>query len=107
MGCNDVDKGPIRKNRMSIFEEFKWRGLLKDATEGLEEQLTREKTIGYIGFDPTADSLHVGSLLPIMCLARLQTFGHGDESRRPRRHKGHTADTTIKRRRRRRTRKGR
>ena len=62
---------------MSIFEEFKWRGLLKNATEGLEEQLTREKTIGYIGFDPTADSLHVGSLLPIMCLARLQTFGHG------------------------------
>jgi tyrosyl-tRNA synthetase len=61
---------------MNVFEEFKWRGMLYDASEGLEEALTNRDITGYIGFDPTAASLHVGSLLPIMALVRLQQHGH-------------------------------
>jgi tyrosyl-tRNA synthetase len=61
---------------MDLFTEFEWRGLVYDATEGLRELLTREKLTTYIGFDPTAASLHVGSLLPMIALARLQRFGH-------------------------------
>ena len=61
---------------MNVFDEFEWRGLVYDATPGLRELLDREKLTAYIGFDPTAASLHVGSLLPIMGLARLQRFGH-------------------------------
>jgi tyrosyl-tRNA synthetase len=61
---------------MTLFEEFEWRGMLYDATDGARETLAREKVTAYIGFDPTASSLHVGSLLPIMALARLQKFGH-------------------------------
>jgi len=61
---------------MDLFTEFEWRGLVYDATEGLRELVTREKLTTYIGFDPTAASLHVGSLLPIVALARLQRFGH-------------------------------
>src|SRR6516162_6390246 len=61
---------------MNVFEEFHWRGLLYDASEGLEEALTNQRMTGYIGFDPTAASLHVGSLLQIMCLVRLQQHGH-------------------------------
>lgn len=59
-----------------LYEEFEWRGLLYDATEGLKEKLANEHITAYIGFDPTAASLHVGSLLPIMCLVRLQMAGH-------------------------------
>ena len=61
---------------MSLFDEFEWRGMLYDATDGTREALAKEKVTAYIGFDPTASSLHVGSLLPIMALARLQRFGH-------------------------------
>jgi tyrosyl-tRNA synthetase len=61
---------------MNLFEEFEWRGMLYDATDGAREALASEKVTAYIGFDPTASSLHVGSLLPIMALARLQKFGH-------------------------------
>ena len=61
---------------MNVFEEFKWRGMLYGASEGLEEGLTNQSITGYIGFDPTAASLHVGSLLPIMGLVRLQQHGH-------------------------------
>jgi tyrosyl-tRNA synthetase len=61
---------------MSLYEELKWRGALYDATEGVEEVIAKEKLTGYIGFDPTAKSLHVGSLLQIMNLARMQKFGH-------------------------------
>jgi tyrosyl-tRNA synthetase len=61
---------------VNVFDEFEWRGLVYDATEGLRDLLAQEKVTGYIGFDPTAASLHVGSLLPIMGLARLQRFGH-------------------------------
>ena len=61
---------------MDVFREFEWRGMVYDATEGLRETLARETLTAYIGFDPTASSLHVGSLLPIMALARIQRFGH-------------------------------
>jgi tyrosyl-tRNA synthetase len=59
-----------------LFDELEWRGLVYDATEGLREAMAREKLITYIGFDPTAASLHIGSLLPIVMLIRLQRFGH-------------------------------
>ena len=62
---------------MDLYGEFEWRGLLYDASEGLRDVLAREKVTAYIGFDPTAASLHVGNLVPIMALARLQRFGHG------------------------------
>ena len=61
---------------MDLFGEFEWRGLVYDATEGLRDVLSREPITGYIGFDPTASSLHVGSLLVIMALARMQRLGH-------------------------------
>ena len=60
----------------SVIEELRWRGLIHDISEGAEEALIREKVTAYIGFDPTADSLHVGSLLPIMVLVHLQRHGH-------------------------------
>ena len=61
---------------MNVFDEFKWRGLVYDATEGMREAFETEKITAYIGFDPSASSLHCGSLLPIMGLVRLQKFGH-------------------------------
>ena len=61
---------------MDLYGEFEWRGLVYDSTEGARGALARETVTAYIGFDPTAPSLHVGSLLPIMALARLQRFGH-------------------------------
>ena len=61
---------------MSVFQDLKWRGLLYDASEGVEERLSREPVRLYIGFDPTAASLHVGSLLQILGLARMQRDGH-------------------------------
>jgi tyrosyl-tRNA synthetase len=61
---------------MGLYEELRWRELVYDTTEGLPEILGRESLTAYIGFDPTAASLHVGSLLPIMSLARLQRFNH-------------------------------
>ncbi|HEV8239598.1 MAG TPA: tyrosine--tRNA ligase [Thermoanaerobaculia bacterium] len=59
-----------------LFAELQWRDLVHTATEELPAVLAREKLTGYIGFDPSAASLHVGSLLPVMGLARLQRFGH-------------------------------
>ncbi len=61
---------------MSLFADLTWRGLVHGATEDAERALAEETLTGYIGFDPTAASLHVGSLLPAMALARLQRFGH-------------------------------
>jgi tyrosyl-tRNA synthetase len=61
---------------MDLYGEFAWRGLVYDATEGVREALTHGQVTGYIGFDPTASSLHVGSLLVIMALARMQRAGH-------------------------------
>ncbi|MGZ3864183.1 MAG: tyrosine--tRNA ligase [Bacteroidia bacterium] len=60
----------------NFIEELKWRGLLHDAMPGTEEQLNKELTAGYIGFDPTSDSLHIGSLSQIMTLVRFQLCGH-------------------------------
>ncbi len=62
--------------RVNVLDEFRWRGLLYDRTEGLDQVLASDRVTAYIGFDPTASSLHVGSLLPIMSLARLQRYGH-------------------------------
>jgi tyrosyl-tRNA synthetase len=59
-----------------LYGEFEWRGMVHAGTEGVREVLARAKVTAYIGFDPTASSLHVGSLLPLMALARLQRFGH-------------------------------
>ena len=61
---------------MSLIEELKWRGMLQDIMPGTEEQLKKESTTAYIGFDPTADSLHIGSLVPILLLYHLQQAGH-------------------------------
>src|SRR5213595_1226539 len=61
---------------MNIYEEFQWRGMLYEATPDLRDVLAKEKLTAYVGFDPSAASLHVGSLLPVMGLARLQRFGH-------------------------------
>ena len=61
---------------MNLFDEYEWRGMLYEATPGMRVALGQEKLTAYIGFDPSAASLHVGSLLPIMGLARLQRFGH-------------------------------
>jgi tyrosyl-tRNA synthetase len=61
---------------MSLIAELKWRGMLQDIMPGTEEQLSSEMTSGYIGFDPTADSLHIGSLVPILLLVHLQKAGH-------------------------------
>lgn len=60
----------------NLYDELQWRGMVFDATEGVKDALATERVTGYIGFDPTASSLHVGSLLPVMALARLQRFGH-------------------------------
>ena len=59
-----------------VYSEFEWRGMVYEGTEGVRDVLARQKVTCYIGFDPTASSLHVGSLLPLMALARLQRFGH-------------------------------
>ncbi|MBD0332372.1 MAG: tyrosine--tRNA ligase, partial [Chitinophagaceae bacterium] len=61
---------------MNLIEELHWRGMIQDVTPGTEELLQRERTSGYVGFDPTADSLHIGSLVPIILLVHLQKAGH-------------------------------
>ncbi len=60
----------------NFIEELKWRGILHDVMPGTKELLDKEMATGYIGFDPTADSLHVGSLAQIMTLVRFQLAGH-------------------------------
>jgi tyrosyl-tRNA synthetase len=59
-----------------LFSELLWRGLVSDSTQGAQDLLAREKVTAYCGFDPTAPSLHAGSLMQIMSLARLQRAGH-------------------------------
>ncbi len=61
---------------MNLIEELRWRGMLQDIMPGTEEQLNKESTAAYIGFDPTAESLHIGSLVPILLLVHLQRAGH-------------------------------
>ena len=62
--------------KTNFIEELTWRGILHDVMPGTEELLNKEVVTGYIGFDPTADSLHVGSLAQIMTLLRFQLAGH-------------------------------
>jgi hypothetical protein len=59
-----------------FYEDLAWREMVYDGTEGLRDALAAGAITGYIGFDPTASSLHVGSLLPMLTLARLQRAGH-------------------------------
>ena len=59
-----------------LIAELQWRGMIQDIMPGTKEQLTKEMTTAYIGFDPTADSLHIGSLVPIILLIHLQKAGH-------------------------------
>ena len=61
---------------MNLISELRWRGMIQDIKPGTEEQLEKEMTTAYVGFDPTADSLHVGNLVPIMLLKHLQRAGH-------------------------------
>ena len=61
---------------MNFIEELKWRGMINDIMPGTQEQFEKEITAAYIGFDPTADSLHIGSLVQIMLLVHLQRCGH-------------------------------
>ena len=61
---------------MNLIKELTWRGMLQDIMPGTEEQLNKEMTTAYIGFDPTSDSLHIGSLVPILLLVHLQNAGH-------------------------------
>src|SRR5690606_18908471 len=60
----------------NLIEELTWRGLVHNIIDGTEEQLLKESTAAYIGFDPTSDSLHIGSLVPIILLVHLKNFGH-------------------------------
>ena len=67
----------LKKNiKVNFIKELKWRGMIHDIMPGTEEQFEKEITSAYIGFDPTADSLHVGSLVQIMILVHLQKCGH-------------------------------
>jgi len=61
---------------MNFIEELQWRGMIHSMTPGTEEQLAREMTSAYIGYDPTSDSLHIGNLASIMMLVHLQRAGH-------------------------------
>ena len=60
----------------NFVEELRWRGMLHDITPETEDYLNQNTTSGYIGFDPTADSLHIGSLVQIMILIHFQKAGH-------------------------------
>jgi tyrosyl-tRNA synthetase len=64
------------KPNFDFIEELRWRGLLHDAIPGTQELLNKEQVTAYIGFDPTADSLHIGNLVPIMMLTLFQKAGH-------------------------------
>ncbi|OQP51225.1 tyrosine--tRNA ligase [Niastella populi] len=61
---------------MNLVTELQWRGMIQDIMPGTEDQLKKEMTSGYIGFDPTSDSLHIGSLVPILLLVHMQKAGH-------------------------------
>ena len=61
---------------MDFVKELEWRGMIHNIMPGTQEQLQKEITLGYVGFDPTADSLHIGNLVPIMLLTHFQKAGH-------------------------------
>ena len=60
----------------NFFEELKWRGLIQDSTPSIDEELDKNPLIAYIGFDPTSDSLHIGSLVQLIILKHFQEYGH-------------------------------
>src|SRR6185295_8490971 len=60
----------------NLINELRWRGLIQDIMPGTEDLLYKEPVTCYVGFDPTAESLHIGSLIPIIVLMHLQKFGH-------------------------------
>lgn len=62
--------------KLNFVEELKWRGMLHDGMPGVEDHLNEAMRSAYVGFDPTADSLHIGNLVPIMLLAHYQRCGH-------------------------------
>lgn len=62
--------------KKNFVEELRWRGMIHDMMPGAEEQLNKEVTAGYVGFDPTADSLHIGNLVQVMTLVHFQQCGH-------------------------------
>ena len=70
------NKEDLRLLMKNFIEELTWRGMIHDIMPGAEEQLSKEMTSAYIGFDPTADSLHIGNLVQIMILVHLQQCGH-------------------------------
>ena len=61
---------------MKLIDELKWRGMINNIMPGIEEQMEKEMTSAYVGFDPTADSLHIGNLVPVMLLVHWQRAGH-------------------------------
>ena len=65
-----------KKNNMNFIDELKWRGMINDITPGLEEKLLSGVNSAYVGFDPTASSLHIGNLAPVMLLTHFQNCGH-------------------------------
>ena len=61
---------------MNFIEELKWRGLIQDITPTFEDEINEKMKVGYIGFDPTSDSLHIGSLVQLIILKHFQNYGH-------------------------------
>ena len=61
---------------MNFIDELKWRGMINDLTPGLEKKLLSGINSAYVGFDPTASSLHIGNLAPVMLLTHFQNCGH-------------------------------
>ncbi len=61
---------------MNFIEELRWRGMLQDFTPGVEEFLLNNPTAGYLGVDPTGDSMHIGNLVPVMIMVHFQRAGH-------------------------------
>ena len=61
---------------MNFVEELRWRGMIQEIMPGTEEQVLKEQTVGYLGIDPTADSLHIGHLVGVMMLKHFQQTGH-------------------------------
>ena len=65
-----------KKKNMDFIDELKWRGMINDLTPGLKEYLSSGVCSAYVGFDPTASSLHIGNLAPVMLLTHFQNYGH-------------------------------
>ena len=61
---------------MDFLKELKWRGLIQDVTNGFDEEVKKNSVTAYIGFDPTSDSLHIGSLVQLIILKHFQLCGH-------------------------------